>query len=135
MRISDGSSDVCSSDLSAYAHALHAPYPIIAARNARPHRAHGSGGGEHVLAFEKPANLACPHGQRGEHQRAVADRLVARNAQTAPERPVVAEASGRWSVRQSLTLMKNVANARGLLTVPSPYGKARAILHPDLSDS
>jgi hypothetical protein len=34
-----------------------------------------------------------------------------------------------------LTLVKNIAIARGLLTVPSPYGKARAILHPDPSDS
>lgn len=28
-----------------------------------------------------------------------------------------------------------MANARGLLTVPLPYGKARANLHPDLSGS
>src|SRR3546814_9321922 len=65
----------------------------------------------------------------------MADRLVAGNAQSALQWSRVAESSGRRRVRQCLTPAKNMANARGLLTVPLPYGKARANLHPDLSGS
>jgi hypothetical protein len=54
--------------------------------------AHRGGGGQHVLAFEQAGDAGFAHGQRAQHDRAVADRLVARHA----IRPL----SGPWAEKR-----------------------------------
>ncbi len=54
--------------------------------NSRAHGAQGGGGGHHVLALEQAGNARFAHRQRAEHQRAVADGLVARHTDRAAQR-------------------------------------------------
>ena len=61
------------------ADAVDHPHPVILPDDVRAHRAHRGGGGEHVLTLQQPFDAAFTDRERGEHQRAVADRFVARN--------------------------------------------------------
>jgi hypothetical protein len=65
----------------------------VLARDRRAHRPERRGRGHHVLAFEQAGDARLAHRQRAEHQRAVADRLVARHADAAGKRPGGQEAA------------------------------------------
>jgi hypothetical protein len=73
--------------------AVDAPFAFAGALDAGAHGAHGGGGGQHVLALEQAANPRLAHGQRAQHDRAVADRLVAGHADLALEGPGGQEAA------------------------------------------
>ena len=74
--------------------AMYLPFACTHAFDMRPHRPHGCSCGQHILALEQPGNPAFAHGQRREHQRAVADRLVAGDANAPAQRPGGHEAAG-----------------------------------------
>ena len=65
--------------------ALHPPIARADAFHARPKRAHRLAGIEHVLAFQQPADTGFAHSQGPEDQGPVRNRLVARDAQAAPQ--------------------------------------------------
>ena len=57
-------------------------------------RAHGVCGVEDVLAFKEAGDLRLSHRERAEDERAMGDRLVARHADLAAERPRAPRAQG-----------------------------------------
>jgi hypothetical protein len=62
------------------------PDMVIIARHLGPQRAHRRGGAQHVLAFQQAGDHCLADRQRAEHQRAVADRLVAGHAHDGAQR-------------------------------------------------
>ena len=79
----------------AHADAIHAPHPVCAARDLRPHRAHRRGRRQNVFPFEQAFNHAFTHRERGQHEGSVGDRLVTGNADRAGERTAPGEGFGR----------------------------------------
>ena len=69
-----------------HARTVNCPHAARRAFNVRAELPHRRRRGEHVLAFEQACDPAFSHGQPGKHQRAVADRLVAGNADSARKR-------------------------------------------------
>src|SRR5262249_53228434 len=68
-----------------YADAGDRPGTVAMAGHAGTERAPGPGRVDHVLAFEQPGNARLPHRQGPEDQGSVRDRLVTRDADTAPK--------------------------------------------------
>jgi hypothetical protein len=63
-----------------------APRPVRLMRHLGTERAHRGRRAQHVLALQQPGDARLAHRQRAEHQRTVADRLVARHGDAAGER-------------------------------------------------
>ncbi len=104
----------------ANAHAMDAPNSVSLALDGRAHLAHRLRGGEHVLALQQAGNARFAHGQRAEHDRTVADRLVAGHADTSGQRTARGEAARRRGGRGM------AGHGGGLLTAARACGKARA---------
>ena len=83
----------------AHTHAVDDPVVLFAADRGA-HRGQRGSGRQHVLAFQQARNPAAAHGKRREHERTVADGLVARNADAPLQRSLRGEATGlRWAGR------------------------------------
>ena len=55
-----------------------APIAVFAALYASPASLHGSSRGQHIIAFQKPAQATCASGQRRQHQGPMRNRFIAR---------------------------------------------------------
>ena len=71
-----------------------APAALDDALDSGAERAHGVCGVEDVLAFKQAGDLRLADRERAEDKRAVGDRLVARHADLAAERPRAPRAQG-----------------------------------------
>ncbi len=60
--------------------------PSAIMRDLGAQRAHGGGGAQHVLPGQQAGDAGLADRQRAEHQRAMADRLVARHGDPAVQR-------------------------------------------------
>jgi hypothetical protein len=81
---------------SADTHTIYAPHAIAAALYLGAHRPHGGCGCQHIFAFQQAGNPAFAYRQRRQHQRTVADRLVARHTHFPAERMMLGETGGAW---------------------------------------
>src|SRR3546814_19110952 len=112
MRISDWSSDVCSSDLAIDTDAVHHPATAAIGFNANAQSGEYRSGGAGVFAFEKaiPPRLAI--GQTGEHDRAMRYRLVARHRNLSTQGPAGTGAPIQRSHRLPSRIMLASISAR-----------------------
>ena len=93
------SSTSSGSDEPADAAARHVPDPVRPACDLGAERAHGGRRPQHVLALQQARDAGLPDREGAEHQRAMADRLVARHADAAGKRAGrrgATSAGGRW---------------------------------------
>jgi hypothetical protein len=63
-----------------------APAPLAVLRDGRAERPHGRRRAQHVLALEQALDAGLADGERPQHQRAMRDRLVSRDAHASPDR-------------------------------------------------
>ena len=73
-------------DQAADAAARDPPRAIGVMRDLGTESPHRGGGAQYILAFQQAGDTGLANRQRAEHQRPMADRLVARNADAAGER-------------------------------------------------
>ena len=85
---------ICRLQQAADPDAVHDPLAVAVALDPCAHRPHCGGGGEHILPFEQSADPALANRERRQHQRTVADRLVARHFDQTVKRTVESERGG-----------------------------------------